>query len=55
MQREMSTTPVMATAMPTRVAPPNTAPSSSQAKRAVQMGSVPQIGAITAMRSPRSA
>ena len=45
----------MATAIPASVAPPSPVPSSSHAKSAVQMGSVLQIGATTATRSPRSA
>ena len=54
-QREMSTTPAMVTAMPARVATPNAAPTMSQAKKAVHTGSVLVMGAITATRSPRSA
>ena len=45
----------MATAIPASVAPPNAAPTISHEKSAVHNGSVLQIGATTATRSPRSA
>ena len=54
-QREISTTPAIVTAMPASVAAPNAAPTMTHAKKAVQTGSVLVMGAITATRSPRRA
>ena len=45
----------MVTAMPAKVAAPNAVPTMTQAKNAVQIGSVLVMGAMTATRSPRSA
>jgi hypothetical protein len=51
----ISKTPAIATAIPAGVSPPNAEPRIAQAISAVHKGSVRQIGATTATRSPRSA